>query len=430
MDQEPVFASQQTLTGHSRRVVPRRASDAHRKKGVANKITADIREGAIAGFARHGSNGRGEGGFAGIPAFISRRNIRKQLRALSRSCFRCSINGTGMGGATVTSINIVSVPEGRFSRPKRSPRCATPRMGHALLSTSRRRRPLRRQSRQNLRQNPLRSLPRSQIVLPRARALVEPLPASPARFSTSDAAVAHTSAAYRRRDHSSHQHDGEHGPNSGRSSAHVRERALRDEVDGKAIIMRDPGIRPRPPRRPSWASRCAWRSHFPHYNSFDRVSCVSKSLIYLVLFAFRFPHCGLEVECWIGRRIHLGAAIVVPGMDQRQRSPGQRGSGERNPLGVELQSRGLFAEQVARPLRRRAIEPDLHDAPRRKGFSARPLRVRTRAWGGGAGVGERIPSRRSRSGNRVYEFSYFLRLYHITYTRNTVQTAPVKSARP
>ena len=37
--------------------------------------------------------------------------------------------------------------------------------------------------------------------------------------------------------------------------APMYERALRDEVDGKAIVMRDPGIRPRPPRRPSWASR-------------------------------------------------------------------------------------------------------------------------------------------------------------------------------
>lgn len=35
--------------------------------------------------------------------------------------------------------------------------------------------------------------------------------------------------------------------------AQMFERALRDEVAGKAIIMRDPGIRPRPPRKPSWA---------------------------------------------------------------------------------------------------------------------------------------------------------------------------------
>ena len=35
--------------------------------------------------------------------------------------------------------------------------------------------------------------------------------------------------------------------------AEMFERALRDEQDGKSIVMRDPGIRPRPPKRPSWA---------------------------------------------------------------------------------------------------------------------------------------------------------------------------------
>ena len=51
------------------------------------------------------------------------------------------------------------------------------------------------------------------------------------------------------------------------------ERALRDEVDGKAIIMRDPGtVRA---RRVGPAGQAGGnRSHFPHYNSFDRVSCV------------------------------------------------------------------------------------------------------------------------------------------------------------
>jgi hypothetical protein len=30
------------------------------------------------------------------------------------------------------------------------------------------------------------------------------------------------------------------------------ERVLRDEADGKSTVMRDPMIRPKPPRRPSW----------------------------------------------------------------------------------------------------------------------------------------------------------------------------------
>jgi hypothetical protein len=33
------------------------------------------------------------------------------------------------------------------------------------------------------------------------------------------------------------------------------EKALRDELDGRAIVMRDPGVRPRPPSRPGQQSR-------------------------------------------------------------------------------------------------------------------------------------------------------------------------------
>ena len=37
--------------------------------------------------------------------------------------------------------------------------------------------------------------------------------------------------------------------------AAMYERALRDEAAGKSVVMRDPGVRPRPPRRTSWARR-------------------------------------------------------------------------------------------------------------------------------------------------------------------------------
>ena len=30
------------------------------------------------------------------------------------------------------------------------------------------------------------------------------------------------------------------------------EKALRDEAAGKSIVMRDPGVRPRLPKKPSW----------------------------------------------------------------------------------------------------------------------------------------------------------------------------------
>ena len=32
----------------------------------------------------------------------------------------------------------------------------------------------------------------------------------------------------------------------------MRQRALADERAGRCIVMRDPKIRPRPPRKPSW----------------------------------------------------------------------------------------------------------------------------------------------------------------------------------
>jgi hypothetical protein len=35
--------------------------------------------------------------------------------------------------------------------------------------------------------------------------------------------------------------------------ARACEQALRDEADGKCVVMRDPKIKPRPPRKPSWS---------------------------------------------------------------------------------------------------------------------------------------------------------------------------------
>ena len=34
--------------------------------------------------------------------------------------------------------------------------------------------------------------------------------------------------------------------------AEMYERALRSEADGSSMVMRNPGIRPRPPKKPSW----------------------------------------------------------------------------------------------------------------------------------------------------------------------------------
>jgi hypothetical protein len=81
--------------------------------GVANKITADIRAGAIAGFARHGSNGRGEGGFAGFCFFLARKHPKAAARIVEK-LLPLTVNGTGVGGSHISAVNIVSIPHGHF----------------------------------------------------------------------------------------------------------------------------------------------------------------------------------------------------------------------------------------------------------------------------------------------------------------------------
>ena len=87
-----------------------KSPSAHRKKGVANKITADIREGAIAGFARHGSNGRGEGGFAGFCFYLAKKHPKAAARIVEK-LLPLQVNGTGLGGGpSINTVNIISVP--------------------------------------------------------------------------------------------------------------------------------------------------------------------------------------------------------------------------------------------------------------------------------------------------------------------------------
>ena len=102
----------QCPTGRFRRAPPS-PEGARRKKGVLNKITADIREGAIAGFARHGSNGRGEGGFAGFCYFLAKRHPKAAARIVEK-LLPLNVNATGLGGPHIGSIQIVSVPSNTY----------------------------------------------------------------------------------------------------------------------------------------------------------------------------------------------------------------------------------------------------------------------------------------------------------------------------
>ena len=89
--------------------------NARRKKGTLNKITRDIRDGAIAGFARHGSNGRGEGGFAGYCFYLAKRHPKAAARLIEKLLpLTVNANATGFSGPTISTINVVSVPSGEY----------------------------------------------------------------------------------------------------------------------------------------------------------------------------------------------------------------------------------------------------------------------------------------------------------------------------
>ncbi len=87
--------------------------EAHRKNGVRNKITRDIRQGCIDGFARHGSNGRGEGGFAGYIFFLAKRHPKAACRVIEK-LLPLQVNGSGLGNAVIGTINVQSIPSGSF----------------------------------------------------------------------------------------------------------------------------------------------------------------------------------------------------------------------------------------------------------------------------------------------------------------------------
>src|SRR3954452_11604622 len=87
---------------------------ARRKAGIQNKITKDIREGAIEGFARHGSNGRGEGGFAGFCYFLAKKHPKAAAKIVEK-LLPLQVQGSGVGGNSfIHSVNIVSVPSGDY----------------------------------------------------------------------------------------------------------------------------------------------------------------------------------------------------------------------------------------------------------------------------------------------------------------------------
>jgi hypothetical protein len=85
---------------------------ARRKRGVINKITRDIREGAIEGFARHGSDGRGRDGFSGFCYYLAKKHPKAAAKIVEK-LLPLTVNGN-LPGVAAVSVNIVGVPPGNF----------------------------------------------------------------------------------------------------------------------------------------------------------------------------------------------------------------------------------------------------------------------------------------------------------------------------
>ena len=81
-----------------------------RKKGVANRITRDIKYGITEAAIRHGSNGRGKGGLVGFFQYLLLTDLRSNL--IGR-LVPLQLNADVSGGGTV-NVTIASVPSGHF----------------------------------------------------------------------------------------------------------------------------------------------------------------------------------------------------------------------------------------------------------------------------------------------------------------------------
>ena len=84
---------------------------ARRVKGEANKITRDIKNGCIEGFAAHGLDGKGKLGFPGYIQFLAGKHPKAAVRIIEK-LLPLQVNGQGFGHSAIGSVNIVSIPSG------------------------------------------------------------------------------------------------------------------------------------------------------------------------------------------------------------------------------------------------------------------------------------------------------------------------------
>ena len=86
-----------------------------KRTGRPNRITRDIKKGLIELAVRHGSDGKGEGGLGGYFDYLLRKDLAAHARLIGRWLPRqLNVDVEISGRIGITTVQIVSVPNGRF----------------------------------------------------------------------------------------------------------------------------------------------------------------------------------------------------------------------------------------------------------------------------------------------------------------------------
>src|SRR4051812_42688016 len=97
--------------GHFARGQPAPNPGARRKRGIANKLTRDIKHGITEAAILHGSDGKGKDGLVGFFSFLLLNDLRAFSNLLGR-LIPFQVSGVPEGGTV--NVTISPVPSGHF----------------------------------------------------------------------------------------------------------------------------------------------------------------------------------------------------------------------------------------------------------------------------------------------------------------------------
>ena len=87
----------------------------HRR--TADRIPHNVKADVVAGLAAHGEDGAGKGGFRGYITHLARKHPKQAARLVERLLPPSVVVANSSPGATIRTVNIVSVPSNHFSGP-------------------------------------------------------------------------------------------------------------------------------------------------------------------------------------------------------------------------------------------------------------------------------------------------------------------------